>query len=106
MIVLKKVSYEGCKIQGSHTGCGTITGEIGDNLSDFVFIDGKPLALQDSITIKEQDGCCVNKKGKVSEGSSLVYNEGRPIARIDDKVKPHSGTAKVIEGSDFVFDEG
>lgn len=96
---------------GEHSGhirptCSpsAITGNIGDNCSSNVFINGVPAAFVGSVT-NEYDSCCGGSKGKIASGSSKVFINGRPAAREGDNIDAHNGTASVSSGSNNVFIE-
>lgn len=85
----------------SHSPC-EITGKIDGNCSPNVFVNGKPVAFVSSTT-EEFDCCCAGGSGVVSSGSSTVFVNGNAVARVDDDITPHNGTAKITGGSDNVF---
>ena len=93
---------------GEHTGHLTphpplpITGAISANCSPNVFCNGLPVAFVDSITT-ENDACCGSSKGAVAVGSSTVFVNNKPIARLGDALSPHNGTANISGGSSNVF---
>lgn len=83
---------------------GSISGTVSGGCSSKVFIKGVPIALQGSTT-SEQDAC-TNGSGAVSGGSSKIFENGTPVARLNDAVTPHttgdahitSASSKVLEG--------
>lgn len=79
-----------------------ITGFIHSNCSDNVFANSMKVATVGSIT-EEHDDCCGVSYGVVSGGSQTVFVNGKPIARVDDSVSPHNGTAFISTGSSNVF---
>lgn len=85
-----------------HAPC-ELTGSIVSNCSNFVFIEGVPIAIVGSVT-REYDCCCSGDYGVISTGSALIFNEGISVARVGDKITPHNGTASIITGSSFVME--
>jgi len=79
-----------------------INGQIYSNVSSNVFINGKPAAFDNSITI-EHDSCCGTSYGTNIGMSSNVMINGHPAVRNGDPVNVHDGTGNMIEGSGDVF---
>ncbi|MCL2085180.1 MAG: PAAR domain-containing protein [Oscillospiraceae bacterium] len=79
-----------------------ITGFISGNVSANVYINALAAATIGSITT-EYDGCCGTSRGAVGEGSSTVFINGRPAARIGDAVNVHNGAGEVTDGSQNVY---
>lgn len=111
---MKEVSYLTCSVTGTTSGehsghkvphppC-TIDGVIIGNCSSLYFINGLPVATLTSTTL-ESDCCCGGGSGVVSSCASFVTVDGKILARIDDIVTPHNGTAKISTGSSFVFSD-
>lgn len=98
--------HEGSPVHGSGTLNGTITGDC----SNFIYVNGKPMALNSSTTT-ESDNCDSGRQGKLSQGSCFVfvksYYKGRwyysAVPRVGDSTAPHNGSAKIITGSPTVF---
>lgn len=96
---------------GEHSGhdeppCSptTLTGHISNNVSPFVFVDGVPLAFKTSTTI-EFDSCCGSNRGSTKATTTLLYHKDIPVSRLDDEVATHSGSAKIVTASTFVFSD-
>lgn len=94
---------------GEHSGHGmnphpplTFTGEISGGCSSNVFINGIAAATKDSVTT-ERDSCCGSSNGSVAVGSSSVFINGKPAARIGDALNAHSGAGAIIGGSGDVL---
>lgn len=100
-------------IAGEHMGHPTahppspLTGNITTECVDSVLCNGLKVAVVSSRTT-ELDACCAgaNAGGTIITGSPNVFVEGKPIARVNDTVQPHNGTAKIIQGSPDVFVNG
>lgn len=100
-------------IAGEHMGHPTahpptpLTGNITSNCASTVIINNLEAAVVSSKTT-ETDACCAgaNLGGVIIEGSPNVYVEGKPLARVNDTVQPHNGTAHVLNGSSNVFVNG
>lgn len=83
-------------------GTMTITGDISSNCSSNVFANNLAVAYVGSVTT-EKDSCCGSSKGSVAVGSSNVFVNKIPVARLNDSLNPHSGSAKIVGGSLNVF---
>lgn len=83
-------------------GAQAFTGEISGGCSADVFINGIAAATMGSITF-EVDSCCGGSNGKVGAGSSTVFINGKPAARIGDALNAHSGSGTVTGGSTDVW---
>lgn len=79
-----------------------ISGFISGGCSPNVYCNGLPVATVGSVTT-ENDSCCGSAKGTVATGSSKVFVNGKPIARIGDALNPHNGTASITGGSSNVI---
>jgi uncharacterized Zn-binding protein involved in type VI secretion len=79
-----------------------ISGSISGNCSNNVYINDKQAATIGSITT-ETDSCCGGSTGTIAVGSNKVFINGKAAARIGDALSPHTGTAKIIEGSNNVI---
>lgn len=79
-----------------------IWGNISGNCSGDVFVNGVPAAYVGSITT-EHDVCCGTSYGKIAVGSSSVFINKIPAARINDALAPHSGSGHISSGSGDVF---
>ena len=82
---------------GSWSWTAHSVGEIKDNCSENVFINGQPVALLDSLAN------CDNHRvpaSIVAQGSTNVFINGRPVARKGDRL---SCSARIMEGSSNVF---
>ena len=96
-------SYIGCRIQGIAHGTRPLTGTIYDNCSNNVFINGNEAAFVVSITQEFDSAHPDPGYGYVSQGSSVVFINGKAAAYKGCAVTPHNGTAYVIEGSNNVL---
>lgn len=109
---MKGVCYNTCEVQGTTSGEHSghipphpplpITGNV-ISPDPFVTIEGQPITLVGNVTT-ENDSCCGTSSGVVSEGSPYITVNGIPIVRLDDKVTPHSGTAKMSSCSSLVYE--
>lgn len=90
----------GDSVKGTHDST-TFTGTISGGCSDKVFINGKKAAYVGSTT-SESDSLC-SGSGSVSSGSSKVFIDGQPAARLGDSVKGHKGTGTITSGSSTVI---
>jgi uncharacterized Zn-binding protein involved in type VI secretion len=83
-----------------HPGTGPIV--VG---SPDVFTNDKPQARKNDIGIHAV--CCGPNNYTINAGSSTVYINGQPCARMQDKTKHCGGSGQIIEGSpDVLIDDG
>jgi uncharacterized Zn-binding protein involved in type VI secretion len=83
-----------------HPGTGPIV--VG---SPDVFTNDKPQGRKDDIGIHAV--CCGPNNYTINAGSSTVYINGKPCARMQDKTKHCGGSGQIIEGSpDVLIDDG
>ena len=83
-----------------HPGVGPIV-----TASTDVTVNDKGAARQDDLGIHAV--CCGPNNFTIQRGSSTVYVNGKPFARMNDKTKHCGGSGPIIEGSPDVFiDDG
>lgn len=87
--------------QTNHGGL-TITGNVYSDCSPSVYINGRAVAHINSVTI-EYDACCGHSFGVIAEGSPKIFVGGIPVARLNDALAPHNGTAHISSASTDVF---
>lgn len=103
---------------GEHTGHvasphtpipNDLSGTITSNCEETVIVNGLALAVVTSKTT-ETDSCCagVNNGGTIDQGSPNVFagKDKKAVARVNDHITPHSGSANVLKGSHNVFVNG
>lgn len=89
----------------------SITGQITSNVSNNVYVNGRPVAFVGSVTSEQASTCAYpnyspgpgSGNGTISGGSSKIFVNGKRLARQGDAVTPHSGTATITTGSSNVI---